>query len=317
MKDQRIWITHHGSSQEENSKRGPRLASKSLLPAIPPPQVNSLSFHTDIPHSSGQPVSTAQTIPVSPPARPSLALNLRIQGLAAFGVTLPIWWLASHWNWPLGLVTVAVIQGSVAGGLAWYFAVPLWWRLIHALFPIAVATALIFPLPSWIWPLALVLLWLTNRNAVMDRVPLYLSGEGVVQVLGSVLPTNPFRFIDLGCGPGGLLAALAASYPQGYWDGVESAPLSFALAWLRLHRRPHCRVAFGDLWDVSLSNYDVVYCFLSPAPMTILWAKACAEMPPGSLFISNTFPVSIAPPAHQVIVVPGGTGPLYLWHMPP
>jgi hypothetical protein len=40
-----------------------------------------------------------------------------------------------------------------------------------------------------------------------------------------------------------------------------------------------------------LAGQDVVYAFLSPAPMKQLWAKAQAEMTPGSLFVSNSFPV--------------------------
>ena len=41
----------------------------------------------------------------------------------------------------------------------------------------------------------------------------------------------------------------------------------------------------------QLDGVDVVYAFLSPAPMPALGEKARREMPPGSLFISNSFAV--------------------------
>jgi hypothetical protein len=45
------------------------------------------------------------------------------------------------------------------------------------------------------------------------------------------------------------------------------------------------------LWNANLAAYDIVYAYLSPAPMPALWDKARAEMKPGSLLISNTFAV--------------------------
>lgn len=46
-----------------------------------------------------------------------------------------------------------------------------------------------------------------------------------------------------------------------------------------------------DFWKEPLADYNVVYAFLSPAPMSDLWAKINREMRPGSLFISNSFQV--------------------------
>jgi hypothetical protein len=53
----------------------------------------------------------------------------------------------------------------------------------------------------------------------------------------------------------------------------------------------NCHWRWGDLWQTSLSGHNVVYAFLSPAPMPALWEKARREMPPGSLFVSNSFAV--------------------------
>ena len=46
-----------------------------------------------------------------------------------------------------------------------------------------------------------------------------------------------------------------------------------------------------NLWATRLEEFDVVYAFLSPAPMPELWVKIQHEMKLGSLFVSNSFPV--------------------------
>jgi hypothetical protein len=38
-------------------------------------------------------------------------------------------------------------------------------------------------------------------------------------------------------------------------------------------------------------HYDLVYAFLSPVPMAAVWRKARAELRPGSLLVSNSFPL--------------------------
>jgi len=72
------------------------------------------------------------------------------------------------------------------------------------------------------------------------------------------------------------------------------------LAWLRCLGRANCRVYYRSLWDEPLGDYDVAYCFLSPAPMPRLWQKVQAEMRPGSRLISNTFAIP-GVPAQRVI----------------
>jgi len=50
-------------------------------------------------------------------------------------------------------------------------------------------------------------------------------------------------------------------------------------------------IRFGDMWAENLSDYDIVYTFLSPQPMTRLYQKVISEMRPGGTFISNSFAV--------------------------
>jgi hypothetical protein len=45
-----------------------------------------------------------------------------------------------------------------------------------------------------------------------------------------------------------------------------------------------------DIWSTDLGREDLVYAFLSTEPMAALYQKAKAEMKPGSLLVSNSFP---------------------------
>jgi hypothetical protein len=77
---------------------------------------------------------------------------------------------------------------------------------------------------------------------------------------------------------------------------VETAPLTFVLAWLRSLPRRNCRIRYRSLWTTSLAPFDVIYCFLSPLPMPALWQKAQTELKPGALLVSNTFAIpGVAP----------------------
>jgi hypothetical protein len=74
-------------------------------------------------------------------------------------------------------------------------------------------------------------------------------------------------------------------------------------------------VSWGNLWDCDLSQYNVVFAYLSPVPMDALWNKARQEMRPGSLFISNTFAVHDNPPQESITVDDLHHSTLYIWRM--
>ena len=54
------------------------------------------------------------------------------------------------------------------------------------------------------------------------------------------------------------------------------------------------------MWRADLAGYDVVYAFLSPAPMPALGEKAKREMRPGSLLVSNSFAVPEVSPERVI-----------------
>lgn len=206
--------------------------------------------------------------------------------------------LARMGGWHVSLLGAAWMQGLIAALVGWRFGLSRWWLPINLGFVPGLVLLQGHALPPWLLLMGFVLLLLLNWNALTERVPLYLTGtaaEGQLIHRLAQLPDN-FRFIDLGSGLGGTLLRLAKAYPNAHFVGVETAPLTFALCWLRCLLQANCQVRFRSIWRESLTDHDVVYCFLSPAPMPALWQKARAEMRPHALLISNSFEVpGVAP----------------------
>lgn len=195
----------------------------------------------------------------------------------------------------------AVTSGFVAAGLSAMAKMARWWLIIQLLFVPAIVATLTLNIAPDFFLIAFMILLLVFWNTYRTQVPLYLSSNKVWQALENLLPQpesgGNFTFIDIGSGLGGVLTYLAGIRPDGVYCGVESAPLPFVYSWLRIRLGGfrQCRVNWGNLWDYDLGNYDVVFAYLSPAPMERLWHKAQAEMRPGTLFISSTFSV----PGHK------------------
>lgn len=219
--------------------------------------------------------------------------------------------------WRPTWLAVGLSQGLLAAALAAYLGLSRWWCWLNLLFVPLLLLANGAPLPSWVFLGGFVLVLLLNWNSFGEQVPLYLSGSAARRQLSALLSEQPaaLRFIDLGCGPAGTLLSLARQFPQAQFVGVETAPLSFAIAWLRALPQRNCQIRYENLWRTDLAAFDVVYCFLSPAPMPALWAKACAQMPAGSLLISNTFEVPGQPADQQIELHDWRRSRLLLWRM--
>jgi len=213
------------------------------------------------------------------------------------------------------------LETSLAiGGVALVFATlsrqPWWWRLIHAGFmPLVWATNRLAIDPGW-FLFAFVLLLLVYRGALSGQVPLYLSNKATVARLAELLgERGPSRFLDLGAGLGSTTVPLADRLPDSHFTGYENAPLTWLIGRVLSLGRPNIRWRWDDLWQAPLGEFDVVYAFLSPVPMAALWQKAKAEMQPGSLFISNTFPVPGEVPDQVIEVDCMPPRPLYCYQI--
>lgn len=244
-------------------------------------------------------------------------LALLAQVLALAGVALLLFALARLGDWRPTLWQAALGQGVLAAAFGHWLGLRRWWLPLNLAFVPGLLALQSREWPAWWFLAAFVVLLLINWNSFRERVPLYLSGARTRQRMSERLAGLPvgFHFVDLGCGLGGTLVQLARDYPAARLAGVETAPLVFLLAWLRCLPYRNCQVRYRSLWQEDLSAYDAVYCFLSPAPMAELWAKARREMRPGSLLISNSFEVPGVAPGEIIELNDWRSSRLLLWHL--
>jgi SAM-dependent methyltransferase len=191
---------------------------------------------------------------------------------------------------------------------------PVWWLVIHALFAPLLVAASLLALPSWVYLIALALAWLVFGRIDRSRVPLYLSNAAALRALDELVPENA-NVLDIGAGTGTVLVWLGRRGNR-RMTGVEHAWAPWLVGYVRcLLARNQFELVRADMMDWPLSDYDVVYAFLSPAAMPALWEKAKREMRAGSMLISNTFSIPDAE-ADRVIEINDWKGArLYLWQM--
>jgi hypothetical protein len=211
---------------------------------------------------------------------PALVSLLSI--LAACLVLVPLWSL----GWRAEILVLS--QGAIALLLSRWLGLPAWWQVINAAFvPLAWLVAQADVHPGWFLA-GFLLLAVTSLGSLRTRVPLYLSSREAALRVAELAPPGA-TVIDLGCGLGGWLNTLHQTRPDLRLAGVEMAPLNWLISRLRLSRKADIRL--GSLWESDLTQQDIVYAYLSPAPMARLWEKATGEMRPGSLLISNSFAI--------------------------
>ena len=218
--------------------------------------------------------------------------HLALQGAAVIFVLSLAWpyyiWQDQAMPWQQTSLQI----GMIALLLATISRQPWWWRIIHAGFmPLIWLTYQLAIDPGW-FLLAFLLLLLTYRGALSGQIPLYLSNKETVAALDKLLAEeNIQHFTDLGAGLGSTLIPLADRWPERQFTGVENAPLTWLAGRILSVGRPNLDWRWGSLWQTQLHDQDMVYTFLSPTPMPELWEKLRQEMKPGSLLVSNSFPV--------------------------
>lgn len=202
------------------------------------------------------------------------------------------------WGW-------VAVDACVAVVLSMLLRLPWWWWPLAALLPVAVVASSASGIPWWGWGATFLLLALVYGGGVRTRVPLYLSNRAAVAALADLLPRTPgVACCDLGAGLGGPTIGIARARPDAAVHGVEASVLPWLVCRLRAVAHPNVQMQFGDIFAHALGPYDLVYAFLSPAPMPRLWEKVQREMRPGTLFVSNTFAVPGRRPERE-LALPG------------
>lgn len=243
-----------------------------------------------------------------PPALIALACQC-----AALVLTLAVSWIAPA---PTGVIAFAITQGLFAAALGVRSGLPAWWLPINLCFlPAAVLLRGVEVHPA-VYLFAFVASISVFRTTLRTRVPLYLSSARAVESLIELLPQRPgLKVVDLGAGTGSVVTRLAQARTDVDVAGIELALLPALIARWRAQRLPNCRVERADFWQRDLADCDVVYAFLSPAPMERLWRKVMAEMKPGSLFVSNSFAVPGVAPDTIVTLDGARSRALLVWRI--
>jgi ribosomal protein L11 methylase PrmA len=112
----------------------------------------------------------------------------------------------------------------------------------------------------------------------------------VKQILKLVRGCNPNRIIDLGCGDGKIVIALAQD--GFHTEGVEFNPwLVFRgrRAIKRNRLQDKATIHWGNLWTFDVKRYDLVIVYAIKHVMPKLELKLYRELPIKSVIISNYF----------------------------
>jgi SAM-dependent methyltransferase len=219
------------------------------------------------------------------------------------GWTVAIALASSGWL-SVGIWALVGAQAGAAVALAAMLGSARWWLAIHLCFaPLLVLASALRLSPAWYLG-AFVMLTLVYWTSFRTQVPLYLSSRAAARAVHELLPpARACRVLDLGSGTGSLLASLARRRPDCLFTGIEAAPAPYLISRVRARRLPNLRFERGDFFTRSWSQYDVVYAFLSPVPMALVWDKARRELGPAGLLVSNSFAVPDAAP-ERVIELP-------------
>ncbi|MCB1909449.1 MAG: class I SAM-dependent methyltransferase [Rhodocyclaceae bacterium] len=197
----------------------------------------------------------------------------------------------------------ALAQGMLACGIAAALRSERWWLPIHLGFVPALALAQRLDLhPLW-YLAAFVLTALVFWSSYRTRVPLYLSNRRTADAIAELLASRgPGRMLDIGSGTGGFLSILATRLPEWRFTGIESSPLPYLMSRWRSRAGANAIFLRGDFFAADWHEFDVVYAFLSPVPMARVWSKACAEMPPDGVLVSNSFEIPGVRPYRRIAV---------------
>jgi len=233
---------------------------------------------------------------------------------AAFLPTLLTVWLLARASFHPGWVTVAVTQGCFAALLSRWRRLASWWLLIQLMFPLALFGASALSIPPWLFLVTFIVLLAVFWSTFRTQVPYWASGPRVWTVVADLLPMGrQVAAIDIGSGLGGLVLDLARRRPESIFTGVELAPLPWLASWLRARLTgSRARFVRGDYESFDFAEFDVVFCYLSPAAMPALWAKCLAEMKTGSKLMSYEFIIPDQPPNLVIPITQSGTS-LYIW----
>ncbi len=117
------------------------------------------------------------------------------------------------------------------------------------------------------------------------------SGQKIKAILDVLPLSSDMRVVDLGCGDGRFLRAVWRKYrikAEGFEINLWAV---FVARFLNFCWRTPAKVYRKDFFQVDLSRYDLVFCYLFPDLLLDLRAKLDREIREGAWLVSCNFPV--------------------------
>lgn len=139
--------------------------------------------------------------------------------------------------------------------------------------------------------------------------------QDITQALDTLQGKSFCTAVDLGCGTGSLLFALAQQRPDVVLHGydVSLAPLLFG--WIRKYFSPkrykNIHLHWKNLYSVDVSLADLIFVFMMPEPHTRIAKTVLPHAKSDALVLFEAWPPEGFPPEHTV----QGSGclPLHLY----
>jgi len=217
-------------------------------------------------------------------------------------------------NLNISVFTIVLMQAMLAGMYSYLVGMASWWLWIHLCFPLTAWLMFQWHIPNGVYLVGFIvsssLFWTTFRT----QVPFFPSRPRVWQQVASIISQDsPVRLIDIGSGLGDMSMYMANTRPDSQIEGIEIAPLPWMISFIRAKlRRSSAKFILGNYQSLNFANYDVIFAYLSPAAMRMLWDKASKEMRSGSLLISLEFDIPDVPESMR-ISSNAGTPEIYVW----
>lgn len=136
----------------------------------------------------------------------------------------------------------------------------------------------------------ILLLSLSYRGAISGQIPLISPTSAPLpdSPNGSVPAPDSVFLIPVQASAAASSCSANICRKPAHWCGERPGQLADRLA---AHARLHdCSWQMGDLWKTPLDGFDVVYAFLSPAPMPALWEKARRRCLPAACSSATALP---------------------------
>jgi len=100
------------------------------------------------------------------------------------------------------------------------------------------------------------------------------------------------KVYELGCGSAGFLRAICDKFPEAEAIGVENAIWPYFLARVQTAIfNKKIKIIRKNLFNVNLSDADLIYCYLNLKTMEMLKEKFNKECKQGTIIVSYQFPL--------------------------